>query len=275
MRRLQKIYRDYLTLWFHSSYTIGQRAYLTWIYAKVICLNFLHGRALTVTHVRFLGMNWRIDDFGVFTLLLSEIFIEEPYYCSTLPQNARILDCGSNIGMTILYFKYKYPDASVVGFEPDPEVYLTLSDNLAVNHVSDVTIHNCALSNVEGEMRFYKRTDASIASSSLHVDPDKTEEISVRAMPLSHFVSTEFDFAKIDIQFSEALVLSELNQAGALPRVAHYVLEYHYRHDVVDNPLSSVIKAFEENQYDYTVRLDSDKPNRFRTYQIWASRVDA
>src|SRR6478672_5618518 len=49
---------------------------------------------------------------------LNEIFIEEVYKQS-LPPNPYIIDCGANIGLSVIYLKQMFPDARIIAFEPD------------------------------------------------------------------------------------------------------------------------------------------------------------
>src|SRR5690606_29753371 len=49
---------------------------------------------------------------------LKEIFVEEVYKVQLRP-NPLIIDCGANIGLSVIYFKRHFPDARVIAFEPD------------------------------------------------------------------------------------------------------------------------------------------------------------
>src|SRR5689334_11659595 len=49
---------------------------------------------------------------------LKEIFIDG-VYDQRFPENAYILDCGSHIGLSVIYLKSICPSAHIVCFEPD------------------------------------------------------------------------------------------------------------------------------------------------------------
>lgn len=66
-----------------------------------------------------------------------------------------ILDCGSNIGMSILYFKHVYPKARIIGFEPDPAIFPYLQENMTRNGLKDVQLVQAALASQEGTLTFY------------------------------------------------------------------------------------------------------------------------
>jgi hypothetical protein len=52
-----------------------------------------------------------------------EIFEEECYSFNASSSYPFIIDCGSNIGLSIIYFKRQYPNARIIGFEPDPMIF--------------------------------------------------------------------------------------------------------------------------------------------------------
>ena len=57
--------------------------------------------------------NWKIHHLSRASLMLlySEIFARESYRFHSKKKNPVILDCGANIGMATLYFKWLYPEA--------------------------------------------------------------------------------------------------------------------------------------------------------------------
>src|SRR3989344_3801784 len=75
------------------------------------------------TNEKFLGMEISFPDYGVFSHLWREIFVMENYRFSVDVPNPVIIDAGSNIGMSVCYFKRCYPAAKIAGFEPDPESF--------------------------------------------------------------------------------------------------------------------------------------------------------
>src|SRR5579871_1502116 len=50
-----------------------------------------------------------------------EIFVDE-IYKQQLSNQPYIIDCGANIGLSIIYMKQHYPDANIVAFEPDEKI---------------------------------------------------------------------------------------------------------------------------------------------------------
>src|SRR5882724_4195678 len=58
-----------------------------------------------------------------------EIFIQEIYKVY-LPDNSLILDCGANIGLSVIYFKKLNPSVKVIAFEPDNANFELLKKNI-------------------------------------------------------------------------------------------------------------------------------------------------
>ncbi|HQC39363.1 MAG TPA: FkbM family methyltransferase, partial [Candidatus Dojkabacteria bacterium] len=88
-------------------------------------------------------------------ILDKEIFGDEIYRIDIEKKNPLIFDVGSHIGLSILYFKKKYPTSTILGFEPNPNVFPFLEENINGNNIKNVTLYNLALSSKEGEKTLY------------------------------------------------------------------------------------------------------------------------
>ena len=64
----------------------------------------------------------RINDGPNYYILFKDLFVHRIYHFQSARPDPLILDGGSNIGMSILYFKHVYPQAHIIGFEPDPTI---------------------------------------------------------------------------------------------------------------------------------------------------------
>ena len=60
---------------------------------------------------------------------VEEIFLDEIYKIN-LPENARIIDGGANVGMSVLYLKQQHPSATILAFEPDEMNFELLNKNI-------------------------------------------------------------------------------------------------------------------------------------------------
>lgn len=84
-------------------------------------------------------------------LTLNEIFFRGDYRAG---QNDKVVvDIGSNIGLSALYFLTRNPDARVYLFEPDPRNVERLHLNLS-NFKGRYVLNTCAVADQEGVVRF-------------------------------------------------------------------------------------------------------------------------
>ena len=64
-----------------------------------------------------------------------------------------VLDLGSHIGVSLLFFRMRYPSARIIGVEPNPEVFPRLERNAA--QLEGVEVHRLAVAPRDGELNFY------------------------------------------------------------------------------------------------------------------------
>lgn len=65
------------------------------------------------------------------------------YYVPPALKPKIIIDIGSNIGASIIYFHEKFPDARIFGFEPHPDTFGILQQN--VGNLRGITVFNYGL----------------------------------------------------------------------------------------------------------------------------------
>lgn len=77
-------------------------------------------------------LGWRVGflDRAAFVGLVLEIFLKRVYEVELSAPAPFIIDCGSNIGLSVLYFKGQYADAEIVAFEPDARAFAKLQANI-------------------------------------------------------------------------------------------------------------------------------------------------
>ena len=96
----------------------------------------------------------RINDGPNFFMQYKDIFINRIYHFDTESPAPTILDCGGNIGMSVLYYKLIYPEAQITTFEPDPAVFGYLLDNMTRHGMDDVRLVQAAVCGREGSLTF-------------------------------------------------------------------------------------------------------------------------
>lgn len=170
-------------------------------------------------HVLF-GKNLYFSDSIQLVNGLEEIFIEEAYK-QTLSEHPYIIDCGSNIGLSVIYLKRQYPTAQIIAFEPDDTNFHLLSENVKSFGFKDVSLHKEAVWVENTTLQF--SNEGSMGSKIETGNGINTVE--VKAIRLKDFLIKEIDFLKIDIEGAEYKVLNDI--ADKLYMVKNMFVEYH------------------------------------------------
>jgi FkbM family methyltransferase len=209
-------------------------------------------------HGRVLNYQVNTYDFESLKFLWEEIFLRQEYYFVTDFTKPFVIDCGSHIGMSVMYFKALYPDAQILAFEPAPDHFRLLKMNIEQNALEDVTLVNKALANKEGTMKFYG-DDWAIANlfENTRSGPNATD---VEVTRLSKYVNQSVDFLKMDIEGAEDMVLEDLVAADKLRLVKQMVIEYHHHLKKKVDSLSKFLKALEENNFGYQIEAGYSQP---------------
>lgn len=209
------------------------------------------------TRDRLFGLDLQFASYPIFALLYREIFVDHDYdFVSDTPA-PRIIDCGAHFGLSIAFFKLRYPKARVTAFEPGASVYPILERNIRTNGLTDVELHNVAVSDAEGTVDFFM--DGQVLGSMYAVRGDGVDAQvhRVRTVPLSQYIDGPVDFLKIDIEGAENAVLPELARSGKLRLVRRMVIEYHHHLDAARDDFSVLLALLESEGFGYQLKTSA------------------
>ncbi len=211
-------------------------------------------------------MGFRISSYGYFNLLyqIREIFLLGEYEISTIKSSPIIIDCGANIGLSILYFKKKYPQCTIIAFEPNPGVFEILNLNITQNQLEGVQLFNYCLSETEGEIEFFINGDGGTMEGSVLANRGGSQQLNVKAVKLSSYLDEKVDLIKMDIEGAESLVIEDLVRNEKLAWSQHYLIEYHHNIPSEKSALGRFIHAFEENGFGINVRANFNNQGGFQ-----------
>lgn len=177
---------------------------------------------------------------------LKEIFLDK-IYSQELSENPLIIDCGANIGLSVIYMKELYPKATIIGFEPDQKNFELLEKNIASYGYNDVTIRKEAVWIENTDISF--TSDASM-SSKIEVNNLVTSN-KVKAIRLKDYLNNKIDFLKIDIEGAEFKVLVDIEDK--LHLVNNLFLEYHGMYNQ-QHELTNIISILSKNGFKYYIK---------------------
>jgi FkbM family methyltransferase len=152
----------------------------------------------------------------------NEIFVCEIYRFDTTHTNPVIIDCGANIGISSLYFKTIYPNATLIAFEPDQCLAEVFQKNMMQNGITNFILHKAAVWTEDGTISFN-----NMGSEASSIDVSGNSQSKVPTVKLASILSeySAIDLLKIDIEGAEYPVIQDITQE--LYRVQHLFIEYH------------------------------------------------
>jgi len=169
------------------------------------------------------GYRWQIADAASFIWQYKEIFADKSYHFQATTASPIIYDCGSNIGISCLYYHLHYPRAKIVAFEPDPQIGQLLTKNLEQLQHPDLRLRQEAVWTTDGSMAFYQH---DVDGGSI-LAGGASNSVEVPTIDLRKVLEQEehIDFLKIDIEGAESALLPHI--APALGHVQNLFIEYH------------------------------------------------
>lgn len=169
-----------------------------------------------------------------------------------------ILDCGANVGVSVLNYKRQFPSAKIVAFEPDPSLVNILKRNLQKNNAEDVKVVEAAVWIQDGEMPFYCE---GADGSRILLDKNNVEnQTIVKTIDLINCITEPIDLIKMDIEGAEFDVLMHL--ANKLNLVKNIVVECH----IDNNNIYKFAKILELlSSFNFKVAINS--------YGVWRDLI--
>ncbi|ULA61182.1 MAG: Methyltransferase FkbM family [Nitrospira sp.] len=230
---------------------------------------------------RVLGFTVHCFDYRTMHLLFRVILLRNEYYFETAKAYPVIFDCGANIGLATLFFKWLYPGSEIYAFEPDGETFALLRRNVEANNLTGVHLYNAALSDKAGTASFY--VDHSKPGSprmSLNYQRMPKDSIVVETLILSDIIRSqlagkELDFLKIDVEGAEEAVLKDLVDTEQLGPVRELLIEFHHKIAGARGKLGPFLSELEKQGFDYqldAVCMPIYSPGRFQNVILYVYR---
>ncbi|SFI24291.1 FkbM family methyltransferase [Halpernia frigidisoli] len=199
---------------------------------------------------KFFDVDFYFNDVGGFMHTVDEVFSEKVYKFEADKPEPYIIDCGSNIGISLYYFQKLYPNAEIIGFEPDPEIYRILQNNVSNFSNKNIKIYEEAVWTQDTELIVY--SEGSLAGSATVDYLGTNKKTTVKAFDLKKLMTKEIDFLKIDIEGAENEVIFDIKDKLFL--VKNLFLEYHGLAGKRQN-LGDILNLLRDAGFEYYIRL--------------------
>lgn len=213
--------------------------------------------------VRIHNHFFRIPDAMSFVYMYKEIFVNKIYEFPASGPIPKILDLGANIGLSVLFFKLRYPDSEITAVEADPKIFSYLEQNIIGNNMGGIKLLNKAVWNETKTIDFHSE-GADMGS----INPRAGRKImKISTIDIRDILSnTCFDFIKMDIEGSEKVILPVCrNYLSATPFI---FVEYHSQVGESQG-LSDIISLLEESGFRIHFHPVRISPAPFNERTIW------
>lgn len=200
----------------------------------------------TPTKVNYRHYTLQVTDMLSVAWQIHEFFTDERMKFISTNDQPLIVDCGSNVGVSLIYYKALYPRARVIGFEPAPEVFECLEANVEQNDLHGIELHQKAVwVNTDGVSFSSDGADGGAIDNAK--GNDEVATVRLRDVLLQH---EHIDLLKVDIEGAETKVLQDCDDA--LKRVHYLYVEYHSFSDQAQE-LHALLAVLAKNGFRYYI----------------------
>ena len=217
-RKFSKMSKLYIIIIHIKDLIQCHRAGLRWSSYLFLLINKNRTR-----NVRFKKKVMTISHWFWFIHGVKELFTDQTYFFQSTKEKPLIIDCGSNIGLSVLYFKQLYPNSEIICFEPDKAIFNLLIDNLNTFQIQGIRCENAAVWNSNGFINF--NSDGHVGGK---IDETQNGKLT-KSIRLRDFLVSTVDFLKIDIEGAEYELLIDCKDV--LHCVENIFIEYHSQPD--------------------------------------------
>ncbi len=219
-------------------------------------------------------------------ILLQELLANENYWFQSSTDYPVIIDCGTHFGLSLYYYKKLYPNAKIVAFEPNPQLFEIAKENISHNQWTDITLIPFAISAKCGIRKFHIPQNGNLMAGSLlkrlETSGYEFDTIDVRSQQLSKIVNEPVDFLKLDIEGAELEVLKEMK--AKLLFIQNIFCEFHEGGEIDSSDLVTAMEILDSSGFKLRMILSpnysglmQNKPlaflNQRCSSELWGTRL--
>lgn len=216
------------------------------------------------TEVTTRVLNYKVSGYyySIIGSLFREIFVDQDYRWKFPSTEPIVIDCGANIGMSVMYFRKMFPYARIIAFEANPHAFRLLQVNLQQNDIRDVSLINRALYDREGEIDFFTGDNKAALSSSVIRERTGSTQMKVQTAKLSDYIydihlRQRSILVKMDVEGAEHKIIKDLEETDQLKWVDQFIIEYHNNIPGESSTLWEFLQRFDRNGFAFEIKTGS------------------
>lgn len=168
---------------------------------------------------------------GMDVWIIKETCLDRAYERHSVPieDGWIIIDIGAGLGDFAITVAREHPDNVVYAYEPFPESFALLQENIRLNGVTNVRPFPYAVGKQSGMMYLDTATGIAVQHSTARTSAHPGT-VPVQGLSLADLIATErlprCDFLKVDCEGAEYDIFLHTDEE-TLRKIAHICLEYH------------------------------------------------
>jgi FkbM family methyltransferase len=160
--------------------------------------------------------------------MLRELWLNQPYWIKRQAPFKKIADVGSNQGFSMFYFKQRFPEAEIHGFEPDESNFQLLQTNVLQFKGSHDRISQTAAWNKVTLLEFSGNENVPSTNRKFSEVVHEENSKGVKAFDFGRWVKMcTYDLIKIDVEGAESKILESLEANHAFGASKIWMIEFH------------------------------------------------
>lgn len=193
-----------------------------------VCLGLLANKKPVIIKLRS-GCQFKVRSL-MDVWILKETCLDRDYEskATAIQDNWTVVDIGAGLGDFAVSVAYEHPNCRVYAYEPFPESYRLLAENIKLNSISNVVAAPIAVGAQSGEMTLFA-TGAAVQHTTTNASR-QADAISVQGLCLDDVLRANVieacDFLKMDCEGGEFDILLSASEA-TLQKMKNICLEYH------------------------------------------------
>lgn len=215
------------------------------------------------------GKNFHYHYKPAFDITFEELFKKGIYTFTTSNTSPIIIDCGANMGLSLLFFSINYPSAKIYAFEPDVSVLESLEKNIKTYQMDNVELIRKAVWNKNETLEFFtdKGMGGRLKCDYLDQIPTKVE-----AIRLKEFISDKhIDLLKMDIEGAEYIVIEDCE--SILDQIDNIFIEYHSMINE-EQKLDELLLILKRNGFRYHLSQSFSRNKPFVDMDLVNEKID-
>jgi FkbM family methyltransferase len=206
-------------------------------------------------NTKIFGFDFTFIDSASFIGQYIEIFLKKVYNFNSENKHPYIVDCGANVGVSILFFKKIFPAAEIIAFEADKNIFSVLKKNIQNSTFKEITLINKGVWNKEGKILFNEEgADGGNIKDDNNKEQLNGNYFEIETTSLRPYLNKKVDFLKIDIEGAESTVLEDCNDL--LKNVERIFIEYHSEINS-EQQLDCILNTLTKNGFRYYIQSET------------------